>query len=91
MEALATSGFEWRQVYPRTAVFIFEEFPATVLSMALQRAAQKQTRCCLEAAERSCSEVQHAVYSMGYCGLMDKASVCGTKDCRFESCQDHLL
>ena len=25
------------------------------------------------------------------CGLMDKALVLGTKDCRFESCQDHLL
>ena len=23
------------------------------------------------------------------CGLMDKALVLGTKDCRFESCQDH--
>ena len=25
------------------------------------------------------------------CGLMDKALVLGTKDCRFESCQDHVL
>ena len=25
------------------------------------------------------------------CGLMDKASVFGTKDCRFESCQDHRI
>ena len=24
------------------------------------------------------------------CGLMDKALVFGTKDCRFESCQGHL-
>ena len=27
----------------------------------------------------------------GSCGLMDKALVLGTKDCRFESCQDHLF
>ena len=26
----------------------------------------------------------------GPCGLMDKALVFGTKDCRFESCQGHL-
>ena len=25
------------------------------------------------------------------CGLMDKALVFGTKDCRFESCQGHAL
>jgi hypothetical protein len=25
------------------------------------------------------------------CGLMDKALVFGTKDCRFESCQGHIL
>ena len=25
------------------------------------------------------------------CGLMDKALVFGTKDCRFESCQGHTL
>ena len=25
------------------------------------------------------------------CGLMDKALVLGTKDCRFESCQGHAL
>jgi hypothetical protein len=24
------------------------------------------------------------------CGLMDKALVLGTKDCRFESCQGHI-
>ena len=34
-------------------------------------------------------KVQHAVYSMGSCGVMDKALVFGTKDCRFESCQGH--
>ena len=28
--------------------------------------------------------------SEGSCGLMDKALVLGTKDCKFESCQDHL-
>ena len=27
----------------------------------------------------------------GPCGLMDKALVFGTKDCRFESCQGHFL
>ena len=27
---------------------------------------------------------------MGPCGLMDKALVFGTKDCRFESCQGHI-
>ena len=25
------------------------------------------------------------------CGLMDKALVFGTKDCRFESCQGHTI
>ena len=29
--------------------------------------------------------------SNGSCGLMDKASGSGAGDCRFESCQDHLL
>ena len=28
--------------------------------------------------------------STGPCGLMDKALVFGTKDCRFESCQGHF-
>ena len=27
----------------------------------------------------------------GPCGLMDKALVFGTKDCRFESCQGHCF
>lgn len=43
------------------------------------------------AAEGSSKTVHDALYSMGSCGLMDKALVFGTKDCRFESCQDHLL
>ena len=29
--------------------------------------------------------------SKGPCGLMDKALVFGTKDCRFESCQGHCI
>ena len=31
------------------------------------------------------------VHRQGPCGLMDKALVFGTKDCRFESCQGHLF
>ena len=31
------------------------------------------------------------LYLQGSCGLMDKALVFGTKDCRFESCQDQVL
>ena len=30
------------------------------------------------------------VLSAWPCGLMDKALVFGTKDCRFESCQGHI-
>ena len=32
--------------------------------------------------------ISHAEWS---CGLMDKALVLGTKDCRFESCQGHVF
>ena len=32
----------------------------------------------------------HTYYGLAWpCGLMDKALVFGTKDCRFESCQGH--
>ena len=31
-----------------------------------------------------------SLYLRGPCGLMDKALVFGTKDCRFESCQGHF-
>ena len=33
---------------------------------------------------------QIASFFRGACGLMDKALVFSTKDCRFESCQDHF-
>jgi hypothetical protein len=50
------------------------------------------SRCC----GRSCSTcVGCRVLVVGFrerpCGLMDKALVLGTKDCRFESCQGHVL
>ena len=33
----------------------------------------------------------HTYYGLAWpCGLMDKALVFGTKDCRFDSCQGHL-
>ena len=32
----------------------------------------------------------HMAPAQGPCGLMDKALVFGTKDCRFESCQGHF-
>ena len=36
------------------------------------------------------STMEEQACRYGSCGLMDKALVFGTKDCRFESCQDHL-
>ena len=33
----------------------------------------------------------HANHCTWPCGLMDKALVFGTKDCRFESCQGHIF
>ena len=33
----------------------------------------------------------HAHHCTWPCGLMDKALVFGTKDCRFESCQGHIF
>ena len=35
------------------------------------------------------SGARRAANTMWPCGLMDKALVFGTKDCRFESCQGH--
>ena len=37
-----------------------------------------------------CQQRRNNSHAAGWsCGLMDKALVFGTKDCRFESCQDH--
>ena len=42
------------------------------------------------AASDACSKFMLPLaINMRSCGLMDKALVFGTKDCRFESCQDH--
>ena len=38
-----------------------------------------------------CLACQTSLYFVRPCGLMDKALVFGTKDCRFESCQGHPL
>ena len=40
---------------------------------------------------RPCETLDMQHLASGPCGLMDKALVFGTKDCRFESCQGHLL
>ena len=42
---------------------------------------------CLAVPPMSC---QTSLCFVGPCGLMDKALVFGTKDCRFESCQGHF-
>ena len=38
-----------------------------------------------------CSKAVFVPIASWPCGLMDKALVFGTKDCRFESCQGHAL
>ena len=38
---------------------------------------------------RPCETLDMQHLASGPCGLMDKALVFGTKDCRFESCQGH--
>ena len=48
------------------------------------------------AASTQCGEGSSKIFlidmiTMRSCGLMDKALVFGTKDCRFESCQDHIF
>ena len=37
-----------------------------------------------------CKDKTHCLKGEWPCGLMDKALVFGTKDCRFESCQGHI-
>ena len=57
---------------------------------------KSQTRC---SSQQLCAPLFRQAASCGIsraffkwpCGLMDKALVFGTKDCRFESCQGHFL
>ena len=50
------------------------------------RAAACQPLLCLRTRKQLTVRI---ITSKRSCGLMDKALVFGTKDCRFESCQDH--